>query len=161
MPTTAWQLNAERFANRSLHYNSEFLNRSFMSAVGTATSAHPTPRAKRAHRISAMLHVLIGLLIASQAVTMLSESPELLAWASLGAAVALVAAGIYEFFASERHHLALFLVDMAAGIEICVAAIEKFHQHKHYVQWAMLAAGVATIVVSSVRFIVVTRRRRH
>ena len=132
-----------------------------MSAAGTATSAHPTPRAKRAHRISAIMHALLGLLVASQAVTVLSERPELLAWASLGAGVALVAAGIYEVFASERHHFALFLVEAAAGIEICVAAIEKFHQHKHYVQWAMLVAGIATIVVSSVRFIVVTRSQRH
>lgn len=92
---------------------------------------------------------------------MLSAKPKLLAWASLVAGIALVLAGIYELFASERHHLAIFVVGVFAGLEICTAAMELFHQHKHYVQWVMLAAGLATIVVASIRFAIGRRGEHH
>jgi hypothetical protein len=108
-----------------------------------------------------MSHVLIGLTVAWQAIGMLSAEPKLLAWASLVAGIALVLAGMYELFASERHHLAIFIVGVVAGIEICGAAMEFFHLHKHYVQWVMLAGGLATIVVAAIRFAIGRRGEQH
>ena len=92
---------------------------------------------------------------------MLSAWPKVLAWASLVAGIGLGLAGIYELSASERHHLAIFVVGVVAGIEICGAAMELFHQHKHYVQWVMLAAGLAAIVVASIRFVAGRRGEQH
>jgi hypothetical protein len=132
-----------------------------MTSRATATNPARTSKGKRAQRIATMSHVLIGFAVAWQAIGMLSAEPKLLAWASLVAGVGLVLAGIYELFASQRHHRAMFIVGVVAGIEICGAAMELFLQHKHYVQWVMLAAGVATIIVASIKFVAVRRDEPH
>jgi hypothetical protein len=134
---------------------------SLMTSKATTTNPARTSKRKQAQRIPTMSHVVVGLAVAWQAIGMLSAEPKVLAWASLVAGIALVLAGIYELFASERHHLAMFIVGVVAGIEICGAAMELFHQHKHYVQWVMLAAGVVTIAVASIRFVVGRRGEQH
>jgi lysylphosphatidylglycerol synthetase-like protein (DUF2156 family) len=101
-----------------------------MTSSAITTNPARTSKSKRAQRIATMSHVVIGLTVASQAIGMLSAEPKLLAWASLVAGIALVLAGIYELFASERHHLAIFIVGVFAGLEICSAAMELFHQHQ-------------------------------
>jgi hypothetical protein len=85
----------------------------------------------------------------------------LLACSSLIAGVALVIAGIYELSHASRHLWRAFLVQTAAGIEISIAAAEKFHQHKHYVQWFMLAAGIATVAAAFVKFTLARKRTDH
>jgi hypothetical protein len=132
-----------------------------MTSKSATTNPARTSKSKRAQRIATMSHVLIGLMVALQAIGMLSAEPNLLAWANLVAGIALVLAGIYELFASERHHLVIFIVGVFAGLEICGAAIELFHQHRHYVQWVTLAAGLATIVGAWIRFVIGRRGEQH
>jgi membrane protein DedA with SNARE-associated domain len=132
-----------------------------MTSKATTTNPARTSKRKQAQRIPTMSHVLVGLTAAWQAIGMLSAGPKVLAWASLVTGIGLVFAGIYELFEPKRHHLAIFIVGVVAGIEICVVAMELFHQHKHYVQWVMLAGGLATIAGASIRFVVGHRGEQH
>jgi hypothetical protein len=106
-------------------------------------------------------HILIGFIVASEAVRFLFAEPGFLAWSGLVAGAALAAAGIYELSHPNRHLWGAFLVQTAAGIEISIAAAEKFHQHKHYVQWVILAAGIVTIIAAFVKLAMARRRKDH
>ena len=134
-----------------------------MSGTGAAAIAgqHTRKPAQRAERVATVSHILIGLVVASEAVRFLVAEPGLLAWSSLVAGAALVVAGIYELSHASRHLWGAFLIQTAAGIEISIAAAEKFHQHKHYVQWFMLAAGIATVVAAFVKFTLARKRNTH
>jgi ABC-type Fe3+-siderophore transport system permease subunit len=134
-----------------------------MSGTGAAAVSGEDTRkpAQRAERVATVSHILVGLIVASEAVRLLVTEPGLLAWSSLIAGVALVVAGIYELFHASRHPWGAFLVQTAAGIEISIAAAEKFHQHKHYVQWFMVAAGIATIAAAVVKFTLARKREHH
>ena len=135
-----------------------------MSGAGTATTPvqdTQSKRARRAERFATVSHIFIGLIVASEAVRLLAAEPGFLAWSSLIAGVALMVAGVYELSHPSRHLWGTFLVQTAAGIEITIAAAEKFHQHKHYVQWVMLAAGIGTIVAAFVKFGVARKRKDH
>jgi hypothetical protein len=132
----------------------------------TTTAAAPAQntrgnRARVAARIATVSHIFIGLVVASEAGRFLLAEPGFLVWSSLIAGVALVGAGIYELSHPSRHAWGALLVQTAAGIEISIAAAEKFHQHKHYVQWFLMAAGIATIIAAFVKFTIARTRNDH
>jgi hypothetical protein len=135
-----------------------------MSGAGTATTpSQPirNKRARRAERLATVSHIFIGLVVTSEAVGLLFSEPGLLALSSLIAGAALVVAGIYELSYPSRHRRGAFLVQLAAGVEISIAAVEKFHQHKHYVQWVMLAAGILTMIAAFIKFLAAGRHQEH
>jgi hypothetical protein len=107
-----------------------------------------------------MSHIVIGISIAWESVGLLSHEQGILAWLSLIAGVALAYAGIWELLAAQHHHLVMFVLQLVAGGEICVSAAEGFRQHKHYVQWVLLAAGLAAIFFGIVKYVISRRSER-
>ncbi len=130
------------------------------SAPAVAANSATAVRRKRLQRIATMCHIVIGITIGMQSVELLSNRPGLLAWLSLVAAVALVLGGVWELFAGTRHHLAMLVLQLVVGGEICLSAAEGFLHHKHYIQWVQLVSGLAAIVVAIVKY-AVSRRGKH
>jgi len=107
-----------------------------------------------------MSHIVIGTSVVWESVGLLSHAQGIFAWLNLIAGVALAFAGIWELFATQRHHLVMFVLQLVSGGEICVSAAEGFRQHKHYVQWVLLAAGLSAIFFGIVKYVVSRQSER-
>jgi hypothetical protein len=116
-----------------------------------------TSRRKRFQRVATVSHIVIGTTVACESVELLSHEQGILAWLSLIAGAALAFAGIWELLATQRHHLMMFVLQLVTGGEICLSAAEGFRQHKHYIQWVLLAAGLAAIFFGIVKYVISRR----
>ncbi len=132
-----------------------------MDGTATSTALEKSSARKRLHRVATLAHIIIGVTVAWESIELLSHEPHLLAWLSLVAGAALVISACWELFASQKHHLALLIVQVLAGADICLSAAEKFREHKHYIQWVMLASGLAAIFAAFLKYFVTRRRERE